>query len=65
MPTESERVDVDHMAANYGKLLGWLQRHLKKDVWEPFRLLRNLTYTKRGDDSERDEDMRIADIEED
>jgi len=28
MPTESERVDVDHMAANYSRLLNWLQRAL-------------------------------------
>ena len=35
------------------------------DVWEFFRLLRDLTYTKRGDDSEREEDMRSAGIEDD
>jgi hypothetical protein len=65
MPTESERINVDHMAANYRRLLNWLSRHLKTDVWEPFRLLRSLTYTKRGDDSEREEDMRSAGIEDD
>ena len=66
--TSQERiavVEVDHMAANYSRLLNWLQRHMKTDVWEPFRLLRNQTYTKRGDDSEREEDMRSAGTEED